>query len=73
MSGEVNKPDVYKFEENMTVIKAITMAGGFSDKAAKGGVKIIRKIQEREQVIEKVKMDEPIMQEDVIVVPESFF
>lgn len=73
VSGEVNKPDVYKFEENMTVIKAITMAGGFSDKAAKGGVKIIRKIQEREQVIEKVKMDEPIMQEDVIVVPESFF
>lgn len=73
VSGEVNKPDAYKFEENMTVIKAITMAGGFSDKAAKGAVKIIRKIQDREQVIEKVKMDEPIMQEDVIVVPESFF
>lgn len=73
VSGEVNKPDAYKLEENMTVIKAITMAGGFSDKASKSGVKIIRKIDDQEQVIEKVKMDEPILPEDVIVIPESFF
>ena len=73
VSGEVNKPDAYKFEENMTVIKAITKAGGFSDKASKRHVSIIRKIHDRKQVIEDVKMDEPILPEDVIVVPESFF
>ena len=69
LTGEVKKPDAYRYEEGLTVIKAITMGGGFSDKASKGRVKIIRK----EDVIDKVKMDEPVLPDDVIVVPESFF
>jgi polysaccharide export outer membrane protein len=73
VTGEVKKPDAYKFEEDTTVIKAITMAGGFTDKAAKGRVKIIRKSDGKEDVIEKAKMDEPVLPDDVIVVPESFF
>lgn len=73
VTGEVKKPDAYKYEEGTTVIKAITMGGGFTDKAARGRVKIIRKINGKEEVLEKVKMDEPIMPDDVIVVPESFF
>lgn len=35
VSGEVNKPDSYKYETDVTVIKAVTMAGGFSKIAAK--------------------------------------
>lgn len=73
VTGEVKKPDAYKYEEGTTVIKAITMGGGFTDKAAKGRVKIIRKINGKEEVLEKVKMDEPVYPDDVIVVPESFF
>jgi polysaccharide biosynthesis/export protein len=73
VTGEVKKPDAYKFEEGTTVIKAITMGGGFSDKASKGRVKIIRKKAGKEEVLEKVSMDEPVLPDDVIVVPESFF
>jgi polysaccharide biosynthesis/export protein len=73
VTGEVKKPDAYKYEEGTSVIKAITMAGGFTDKASKGKVKIIRKVGGKEEVIEKVKTDEPIQPDDVIVVPESFF
>lgn len=73
ITGEVRKPDAYKYEEGTTVIKAITMGGGFSDKASKGRVKIIRKVNGKEEVLEKVKMDEPVLPDDVIVVPESFF
>ncbi|WP_232371228.1 polysaccharide biosynthesis/export family protein [Desulfogranum marinum] len=73
VSGEVNKPDAYKYEKNMTVIKAITKAGGFSNKASKQSVTIIRKSNGREQVVDKVKMDEPILPEDLILVPESLF
>jgi polysaccharide export outer membrane protein len=73
VTGEVKKPDAYKYEEGTTLIKAVTMSGGFSDKAAKGRVKIIRKVEGREEIIEKVKMDEPVLPDDVIVVPESFF
>ncbi len=73
VTGEVKKPNAYKYEEDTTIIKAITMAGGFTDKAAKGRVKIIRKSEGKEEVIEKAKMDEPVLPDDVIVVPESFF
>ncbi len=73
VTGEVKKPDAYKYEKGTTVIKAITMAGGFTDKAAIGRVKIIRNMDGREVVLEKVKMDEPILPDDIIIVPESFF
>jgi polysaccharide export outer membrane protein len=73
ISGEVQKPDAYKLERNTTIIKAITLAGGFTDKAAPTKVKIVRKNNDREQVNERVKMDALVLPEDVIVVPESFF
>lgn len=73
VSGEVKKPDAYQFEENMTVIKAITRAGGFTDSASKNSVTIVRKINDREQVVEKVEMHKSIQPEDLIIVPESIF
>ncbi len=73
VSGEVNKPDSYKLDSDITVIKAITKAGGFSKIAAKNKVKIIRKINDQQRVLENVNMDEHILPNDVIVVPESFF
>lgn len=73
VTGEVRKPDAYKHEEGTTVLKAVTMAGGFSDKASTGRVKIRRKVNGKEQVIEKANMDELVLPDDVIVVPESFF
>ncbi len=73
VTGEVKKPDAYRYEEGTTVLKAITMAGGFTDKASTTRVKIIRKNGDREMVIEKVGMDEPVYPDDIIVVPESFF
>ena len=73
VTGEVKKPDAYKFDEGTTVLKAITMAGGFTDKAAQGRVKIIRKQDNKEKTMTNAKMDELIKPDDVIVVPESFF
>lgn len=73
VTGEVKKPDAYKFEEGTTIIRAITMAGGFTDKAATKRVKIKRKENGKETTIEKVGHDELIRPDDVIIVPESFF
>lgn len=73
VSGEVRKPDSYKYESDLTVIKAITMAGGFSKIAAKNKVKIIRKIKNKKYILRTVDMDKPILPNDIIVVPESFF
>lgn len=73
VTGEVKKPDSYSHKEGTTVIQAITMAGGLTDKAASGRIKIIRKVDGSERVINKVKMDEPIFPDDVVIVPESYF
>ena len=55
------------------MIKSATMAGGFTDKASQGRIKIIRKVDGKEKIIEKAAMDEPVLAGDIIVVPESFF
>ena len=73
VTGEVKNPASYKFEEGTTVLKAITMAGGFTDRASTGRVRIIRKLKGKEDVLEKVRLDEPVFSDDVIVVPESFW
>lgn len=73
VTGQVSRPNAYKVEKETSVIKAITMAGGFTDLAAKGRVKIIRKIEGAEKVLENVPMHALVQPEDVIVVPESFF
>jgi len=73
VTGEVKKPDSYKYEDGTTIIKAVAIAGGFSDKASKGRVKIIRKVNGEEKIMSSVDMDEPVLPDDVIVVPESFF
>lgn len=73
VTGQVKKPDAYKLEQGISVITAITRAGGFTDLAAQGKVRIIRKADGGEQVLKSVPMNEPIQANDVIVVPESFF
>lgn len=73
VTGQVNRPSAFTIEPDTTVIKAITMAGGFTPLAAQGKIKIIRKINGVEQIIEKVALHERLMPEDVMVIPESFF
>ena len=73
VTGQVKKPSAYKYEGETSIIKAITMAGGFTEKASPGNVRIIRKMNGKEKVFAKVKMDEIVLADDVIVVPESFF
>jgi polysaccharide export outer membrane protein len=41
--GQVRKPDVYKIRQNMTVLDAIALAGGFTDYANRGKVTVLRK------------------------------
>ncbi len=73
VTGEVKKPDSYNYEDGLTVIQALTMAGGTSDKAAPGRIRIIRSINGSEVLLKDVKMDQPVLPSDVIVVPESYF
>jgi protein involved in polysaccharide export with SLBB domain len=72
VNGEVRRPGDYLYEKSLTVHKAITMAGGFTEKAAEGRTKILRVVNGQEVTI-PVKLDDLIHPNDIIVVPQRFF
>ncbi len=70
--GEVNRPGVYRLEKGLTVKRAISIAGGFTQKASKSGIEITRR-QEGIDIIKKVNMDDLVEMDDVIMIKESIF
>jgi len=73
VTGQVNKPDAYRLERGLSIIMAVTKAGGFTNLAAPGRMKVIRKTEGREIILDDVSLHDRVMAEDVIVVPESYF
>jgi polysaccharide export outer membrane protein len=73
VNGEVNRPDAYKCGDGITVLKLITLAGGFTGKASKSSVRIFRIINGEKTLYKNVELDTPVQPDDVIIVPESFF
>lgn len=72
VSGEVKNPGAYKLPKGLTVLRSITLAGGFTQKAWQSRTKIIRKTDQGEKTLE-AKMDDLVMPDDVVMVPQSFF
>jgi polysaccharide export outer membrane protein len=70
--GEVKRPGSYKLMRDTTVLKAVILAGGFTEKASKRRIKIRRK-EGAETIKVRVKLDDPVLPQDTIIVPESFF
>jgi protein involved in polysaccharide export with SLBB domain len=70
VSGEVRVPGSYSYKEGLTVQKALAMAGGQSDKAEKGALKIVRKAEGREETL-PATLATNVLPEDTIVVPEG--
>ena len=73
VSGEVKTPGGYPYEDGLTVLKAVTLAGGFTNKASPSRVKIKRLKDNKEEETISAKLHDPVFPDDVIVVPESFF
>lgn len=82
--GQVQKPGSYLYQEkDITIVEAISMAGGFTRIAARNRTRIIRMKDDMEKIIHvkvdaitkagKKGQDVSILPGDVIVVPESLF
>lgn len=69
--GEVARPGQYEYQAGMTVIQAVTIAGGFSYRANQAGVTIKRGGSGAKGV--RVGADTQVLPGDVIEVPERFF
>jgi polysaccharide export outer membrane protein len=81
--GEVKRPGAYQLDRDTNILEGITLAGGFTDKAAPGRARVIRSTPTGQQVL-NIDMNDVIrrgqrdkalrlQENDVVVVPESFF
>ena len=80
--GQVRTPGQYELREDVTLLQAISLAGGLADRAAKTKISILRRKPDGEQekiqvnlqdIIDGKKPDTPIRPGDIIIVPETFF
>jgi polysaccharide export outer membrane protein len=71
VSGEVMEPGWFSIPEGTTVIQALTLAGGVTEKAALGRVRISRFVDGDVQSI-KASVDDAVRAGDTLLVPEKF-
>jgi len=81
--GEVRRPGAYQLDKETNILEGITLAGGFTDKAAPSRARVIRTTPTGQQVLEVdvsdiIKRGQrakaiQLQENDVVVVPESFF
>jgi polysaccharide export outer membrane protein len=84
VTGAVRSPNLYEVprSEPVTVLKAVTLAGGTTDRASQSKVQIIRTGPDGTRVtipvnlkrVKRGKDEDPVLQrDDLVLVPESFF
>ena len=71
INGEVDKPGSYPYRTGMTVQMAITIAGGFTERASKNAIFLLPESSTTEPT--KVALNAEVRPGDVITVEESFF
>jgi polysaccharide export outer membrane protein len=72
VTGEVTKPGQYAYQKGMSLLHAISTAGGFNEKARRSKVKVVREVQGKEVEL-TLSLAQPIEPGDTVVVPESFW
>jgi polysaccharide export outer membrane protein len=70
--GSVARPGPYRYQEGMTVLQALTQAGGVTDRGSSGRTRFIR-IENGKKVERKAKPTDLVLPEDTLYVPERFF
>jgi len=80
--GQVKRPGNYPYKYGMTVVDAITLAGGFTDIADTNNVKVVRDVGGKKKTIKVPvgyilktgdrKRDIPLEEKDTIIIPESW-
>jgi len=72
VNGKVQKPGGYPYQPGLTVRKAISLAGGFSEDADEHKVFLIRAVDSQRHA-SKVALNRQISPGDIIMVKQSYF
>lgn len=71
--GQVKNPGAYALQQkDSTVLQALSLAGGLTDRGRRSGLRILRTVEGKEVSI-AVKVTDRVKPGDVIMVPERFF
>jgi polysaccharide export outer membrane protein len=72
VSGNVRNPGAYPIQKTTTVLQAVTLAGGVTDRGSAGRVKVIRMVDgERAEI--RVSEDDLVLPGDTLVVLQRLF
>ena len=72
VSGSVARPGPYRYQEGMTLLQVLTVAGGVSDRGSQKRAKVVRVAGGKKQEL-KLQPTDLVQPEDTIIVPERFF
>jgi polysaccharide biosynthesis/export protein len=72
VTGHVRNPGAYAIPQEMTVLQALSLAGGVTDRAATARIKVIRVVNGK-RTETTVKLTDIVKPGDTILVPERFF
>ena len=70
--GEVKKPGSFNFEDGITVLKAISLAGGRTNASSQKNI-IVKRIVNNKETRMKVKMSDLLKPDDIIEIPLSIW
>ena len=71
--GEVQRPGAYRLERKMTVIQAVSLAGGFTLRGTEKGLRIKRRTLKDTTIMFAAGSDDFALPDDVIYVKENLF
>jgi protein involved in polysaccharide export with SLBB domain len=72
VEGQVSRPGAYPYQPGLNVRRAITIAGGFRERAAMDKIFVFRE-QDKSSRAAKVDLNAPVGPGDTVTVQESFF
>jgi polysaccharide export outer membrane protein len=70
--GQVKAPGAYPIQPNTTVLQALSLAGGVTDRGSTSRIKIVRFVNGEKREL-KVKLSDIVKPGDTIIVQERFF
>jgi polysaccharide export outer membrane protein len=69
ITGQIRNPGAYTFERGLTVLQAISLAGGLTEKGSNRRIKVIR--TDKGKKVEKgMDLDDTILPGDTLVIPQ---
>ncbi|MBF0322218.1 MAG: SLBB domain-containing protein [Magnetococcales bacterium] len=72
VNGEVKSPGGFSYQPGLTVRKAVTLAGGFTERAAEKKITVIRGNDASHKEY-GVQLDDPVFPDDILTIPEGFW